>query len=422
MPRRKNETPSLAKIVIGILAVCAAAFGVVRFADWFTRAPVDTTAADAQAAPPNATAEVEKLLAKGDVAGAETLLSAVEPNAAGPRALVLLADLDQKNGDTGAAKEKLRRATEEFPNDPDQPSAAAAYARFLENNGDAAAANAIYTGLQKTAPPEVRAAALAGLAREEERKNNPGAARTHFEQAFADAPWGSGVWFEALEGLGNANVAAIFSAARTPDSRVYTVAAGDSITSIGNKLNTTQGLLLRANGMDDADKLRLGQNLKYTPKDFRVIVERSTCRVYLLDGTTIFNVYRTGLGKENHETTLGRYKIGNKQKDPTWHKPGAGPIPPGDPANELGTRWMPLVPEEEGLPTDLGIHGTIQPNSIGKYESMGCPRMHNADVEELYDLIVRSTPADVVEVFTPEILAQQPPASAQGPEPRDPAR
>ncbi|HIB92177.1 TPA: L,D-transpeptidase, partial [Candidatus Poribacteria bacterium] len=59
------------------------------------------------------------------------------------------------------------------------------------------------------------------------------------------------------------------------------------------------------------------------------------------------------------------------------------------------------VPEEEGLPRDLGIHGTIQPDSIGLYSSKGCPRMHNAEVEELYDLIVRSTLVRVVEVYTP---------------------
>jgi lipoprotein-anchoring transpeptidase ErfK/SrfK len=104
-----------------------------------------------------------------------------------------------------------------------------------------------------------------------------------------------------------------------------------------------------------------------------------------------------GLGKEGHETALGSYKIGNKEKHPHWHKKGQEPIPPGDPRNELGTRWMPLVPLEKNLPEDLGIHGTIAPDTIGKHSSHGCARMHNEDVEELYDLVVRSTPVDIVE-------------------------
>ena len=63
---------------------------------------------------------------------------------------------------------------------------------------------------------------------------------------------------------------------------------------------------------------------------------------------------------------------------------------------------MPLVPEEAGLPEDLGIHGTIDPDSIGKYSSMGCPRLYNEEAEELYDLVVRSTPVTVVEVYAPQ--------------------
>jgi lipoprotein-anchoring transpeptidase ErfK/SrfK len=51
------------------------------------------------------------------------------------------------------------------------------------------------------------------------------------------------------------------------------------------------------------------------------------------------------------------------------------------------------------LPTDLGIHGTIEPASIGQYKSHGCPRLLKEDVEELYDLVVRSTPVSIVEVI-----------------------
>ena len=168
---------------------------------------------------------------------------------------------------------------------------------------------------------------------------------------------------------------------------------------IGKKLNTTQGLLIRANGLDNPHKLRLNQNLKYTPKDFSIVIELTTRRLFLLDKDGVFSVYSVGLGKPGNDTTPGHYKIGNKEKDPTWYKPGFGPIPPGDPRNELGTRWMPLIPEEEGLPTDLGIHGTIDPESVGVYSSMGCPRLYEDEVEVLYDLVVRSTPVTIVQTF-----------------------
>jgi hypothetical protein len=63
---------------------------------------------------------------------------------------------------------------------------------------------------------------------------------------------------------------------------------------------------------------------------------------------------------------------------------------------------MPLVPEQEGLPKDLGIHGTIRPETVGKHSSNGCARLYPQEVEELYDLVVRSTPVDIVEAFSLE--------------------
>ncbi len=219
-----------------------------------------------------------------------------------------------------------------------------------------------------------------------------------------DAAWNTPDWEEAADGLGRLNAELIFSVEPTPESKVYSVERGDNLTNIGMKLNTTQGLLMRANGLTKDTTLNVGNRLKYTPKDFRIIIERSTCRLFLLDGDGLFKRYLTGLGRPGHETTLGEFRIGNKQVDPTWFKPNAGPIPPGDPENELGSRWMPLVPEREELPTDLGIHGTIAPDTIGKHTSSGCARMHNADVEELYDLVVRSTPVEIVETVEPRDL------------------
>jgi lipoprotein-anchoring transpeptidase ErfK/SrfK len=157
--------------------------------------------------------------------------------------------------------------------------------------------------------------------------------------------------------------------------------------------------------------------MKYTPKDFRIVIERSRCRLFLIDKDGLFKRYPVGLGKPGHETTLGSYKIGNKEKNPVWHKLGVGPIPSGDPANELGTRWMPLVPDREGLPRDLGIHGTIRAETVGQYTSNGCARLYSQGVEELYDLVVRSTPVDIVETFSGDELAKinVPPVAAPPP-------
>lgn len=70
-------------------------------------------------------------------------------------------------------------------------------------------------------------------------------------------------------------------------------------------------------------------------------------------------------------------------------------MPPG-PENPLGSRWLGLTWPR------YGIHGTNQPSAIGTAVSLGCIRMHNRDVEELFNLVSVNTPVridyDVLEV------------------------
>jgi lipoprotein-anchoring transpeptidase ErfK/SrfK len=54
----------------------------------------------------------------------------------------------------------------------------------------------------------------------------------------------------------------------------------------------------------------------------------------------------------------------------------------GGPKNPLGARAIYL--HQNGFDTAVRIHGTIEPNSIGKSVSNGCIRMVNAHVIDLY--------------------------------------
>lgn len=318
-----------------------------------------------------------------------------------PRAVMLQAAIENGRNNGEAALQLLSKACDDFQGSPEFPSLAALKARQLEGMERFDEARGIYESVRDNAPPELRAMGLAGLGRLAEKAGDKQAARDLYRDAADNAPWGSDLWNGVVEDLGRLNVELIFSPEETAESRYYSVESGDSLISIGMKLNTTQGLLMTANSITDPAKLHLGQRLKYTPKDFRIVIERSTCNLYLLDNRGLFKRYKVGLGKPGHETTLGNYVLGNKQKDPVWFKPGAGPIEAGAEDNELGTRWMPMMPAREGLPTDLGIHGTIAPDTVGQYSSKGCARMKNEDVEELFDLVVRSTPVDVVDVYAP---------------------
>lgn len=397
--RKSDSGPSLTRIILVLTVVCAVFLGGYRLFGMRSEE-------EAEAAAYTDLDKARELTAARDFAAARPLLERIvattDDPAVTPEALMLLADIEMAAGGKETALAHLERAAKQYVGARAQPAAALRCARLLEELGRVDEARALYDDVRRNTAPEIRAVALVGLGKDAERKGELLAAREQYAQAVRDAKWGSPECAEALDALGRLNVALIFSTEETPESKVYEVQRGDSLTSIGIKLNTTQGLLCRANNLDETATLRPGQRLKYTPKDFRIVIERSTCRLYLLDMDGVFRCYPVGLGMPGHETTLGKFKIGTKEKDPVWHKAGSEPIPPGDPRNELGTRWMPLVPIEEGLPTDLGIHGTIAPETIGHYSSHGCARMYKEDVEELYDLVVRSTPVEIVEVFEPE--------------------
>lgn len=405
---KQKKEPSLGRIIVVILLLVGAALGGVqvyyRLGDSIISRP------EVSASVLDTYESARTLFEEGDLDNATQTLKPVlarlrDPSLA-PKALILQADIELASGRPEQALPFLERAMKDYSASPEYPLVTARYARLIEESGRNTEALALFEELAQTAAPGWKAAGLNGIARHLETGGDTVAARERYREALLDAPWNSAEWDEAADGLGRINSALIFSRNETPESRFYTIEPGDNLNQIGIKLNTTQGLLTIANGIeDDGTRLRPGQRLKYTPKDFRIVIERSTCRLFLLDKDGLFKRYRVGLGKPGYETTPGQYTIGNKQKDPTWFKPGAGPVPPNDPENELGTRWMPLVPNEEGLPTDLGIHGTIAPETIGHYASRGCPRMLKEDVEELYDLVVRSTPVEILDVLDEAMIA-----------------
>ncbi|QBK29424.1 L,D-transpeptidase [Roseitalea porphyridii] len=67
---------------------------------------------------------------------------------------------------------------------------------------------------------------------------------------------------------------------------------------------------------------------------------------------------------------------------------------PGGPGNPLGSRALYLY--RGNRDTMYRIHGTTEPESIGRSVSNGCIRMLNAHVEDLYDRVPLGTPVVVL--------------------------
>jgi lipoprotein-anchoring transpeptidase ErfK/SrfK len=414
LKKKKAQEISLTKIFIALVLVGGVVAGAVYLKDYVNLGALTRQRSGASL---ESMAKAQEFYDGGNLAEARKVLQPLAEGrdpATAPQAALLLSKLNSIEGKSADNVALLEAAVKRSAASPEYARVAMAYGRALEDAGKYAEAAGVFEEIRNSSPPELRAPALTGLGRKAERENDLLAARDLYRKAVEDAAWDGPEWAEAVEALGRVNVNIIFSPMKTPESKVYSVQRGDSITSIGNSLNTTQGLLMRANAITEETVLNLDQQMKYTPKDFRIVIERSKCRLFLLDKDGIFKVYKVGLGKPGHDTTLGTFKIGNKEKNPTWNKPGVGPIPFGDPANELGTRWMPLVPDQQGLPRDLGIHGTIRPETVGLYTSNGCARLLPADIEELYDLVVRATPVEIVETYSENEPAAPAPAANAG--------
>ncbi|MCL4143159.1 UNVERIFIED_CONTAM: hypothetical protein GTU68_016655, partial [Idotea baltica] len=109
-----------------------------------------------------------------------------------------------------------------------------------------------------------------------------------------------------------------------------------------------------------------------------------------------------GIGREGWQTPLGRTKIIQKRKDPTWTPPASihaehiekgDPLPkvvPAGPDNPLGAYAMRL-----GMPGYL-LHGTNKPYGVGLRVSHGCIRLFPEDIEQLFGIVALNTPVEIV--------------------------
>lgn len=114
-------------------------------------------------------------------------------------------------------------------------------------------------------------------------------------------------------------------------------------------------------------------------------VSKSEFRIRLFKGLKLRKTYGVAVGQPAYPTPSGRFRIVNKQVNPTWsvpNSPWAGElagttVQGGSAANPLKARWM-------GIVNGVGIHGTGQEYSIGSRASHGCIRMRVRDVIDLY--------------------------------------
>ena len=88
-----------------------------------------------------------------------------------------------------------------------------------------------------------------------------------------------------------------------------------------------------------------------------IVIELEAHTLSLYQNGHLQQTFPVALGKQNTPTPTGNWHIINKK-----------------------------------ILTDYGIHGTNNPAAIGGNVSLGCIRMHNAHVEQLFDAVSIGTP------------------------------
>ncbi len=184
---------------------------------------------------------------------------------------------------------------------------------------------------------------------------------------------------EIETGLGAVHTDLVFTPAPMAEKEDYTVEAGDVLAAVAKKFQTTVELVQRSNGIK-GDRIRPGDRLRVLRGVFSMVVDKSDNTLRLRLNDRFFKRYRVGTGKYE-KTPTGAFRITERIPQPTWWRPDGKAIPYGDPDNVLGTHWLSL--DLKGY----GIHGTWEPETIGKSESAGCIRLSNSDIEELFTLV-----------------------------------
>lgn len=231
----------------------------------------------------------------------------------------------------------------------------------------------------------------AALARNEIALGDTSAARRRLSSLVAGGKLDEDARAEIERELGKLNLAELMMGGGVgKPPQTYVVKSGDSIWTIARKYTATPELILRANNITDPKKLRVGQSLTIPDVEFSLVCDISRNTMTLFNHGEFVKAYTVRTGRKAGTTPTGEYKILNKKTDPTW-RPGDGRVYlPGDPNNELGTRWMSF----EG--DILGIHGTVRPETVGSYASNGCIGLTKEDVEELFDLVSVGTSLKII--------------------------
>ena len=174
------------------------------------------------------------------------------------------------------------------------------------------------------------------------------------------------------------------------------------------KLRVPHQVILKANRLRDARRIQAGRKYKLIRGPFHAVIYKSkrVMDVYLQD--TFVKRYRVCVGAARTPTPEGYFRVawsevgGGKTMDTVYYPPAGSGV-----ALEAARS---IAPDEDGYPLDkrghniklhgiaergtdieardgYAVHGTNNPACIGKAVSLGCVRLSEKDIVEVYAML-----------------------------------
>jgi lipoprotein-anchoring transpeptidase ErfK/SrfK len=164
--------------------------------------------------------------------------------------------------------------------------------------------------------------------------------------------------------------------------RAHEVQPGETLDRIADMYEVPWQVLANINGIRDPQRIRPGETLKVLHGPFDAMVELERFRLTLFLQGRYAGRFRIGIGKDQ-STPEGEFVVLQKLTNPTYYGIQEV-IDQNDPNNPLGEYALMLGDH-------ILIHGTNDPQSIGRAESRGCIRLDNRDIKDVFEILSART-------------------------------
>ena len=180
----------------------------------------------------------------------------------------------------------------------------------------------------------------------------------------------------------DANARTIFFQSQPHFVEPYVIQSGERLEVVAKKYQISWEYLAKLNRTEPR-RIQVGQKLKVVKGPFGAVVDLGDFNLTVhLQGYYVKR-YPVCTGKDG-ASPIGKFSVLNKVENPPYTGPDGKVIAADDPTNPLGERWIDLG-------DSYGIHGTIDPDSIGKAESRGCIRLGDREIIEVYNFLVKGS-------------------------------